>query len=124
MPMRVRTVMPSPACSAAQMPLRLWLINTTCQAMLARQRADVQFRVRYPLQRTLSNQLAITLCALRLPEQCHIKRVVIKRLEQRPVAINAGNHSHPRMVALELAKYSGHKRFAKIFLHTNTYFTL
>ena len=31
MPMRVRIVRPSPACTAAQMPLRLWLTNTTCR---------------------------------------------------------------------------------------------
>ncbi|MOA51476.1 hypothetical protein D3C78_1746280 [compost metagenome] len=36
MPIRVRNVMPSPACTAAQIPLRLWLTNTTRQAIPAR----------------------------------------------------------------------------------------
>ena len=38
MPIRVRKVTPSPACTAAQMPLRLWLTNTTLQGMPAGQR--------------------------------------------------------------------------------------
>ncbi|STV29881.1 Uncharacterised protein [Klebsiella pneumoniae] len=55
MPMRVRIVRPSPACTAAQMPLRLWLTNTTCQGIPAASRqAMARERIRHGLSNITS----------------------------------------------------------------------
>lgn len=141
MPMRVRIVRPSPACTAAQMPLRLWLTNTTCQgsrgietgngagAHQARavehhqrqrlagdqQSANVRVRMRNPRQRAEAQPGTLI---FGLPQQRQIQRLFRQRLAQRTIAIHHGDYPHLRMMPFKLPEDPRHQRFAKIFLHT------
>ncbi len=108
MPMRVRIVRPSPACTAAQMPLRLWLTNTTCRgsprhrdrqwrgsasgtgcrtspAAAARRRPaerECPVRVRNPRQRAEAQPGTLIFA---LPQQRQIQRLFRQRRRSGPL---------------------------------------
>ena len=142
MPMRVRIVRPSPACTAAQMPLQAVAdehhlpgdprgIETgngagahQARAVEHHQRqrlagdqqsANIQVRMRNPRQRAEAQPGTLI---FGLPQQRQIQRLFRQRLAQRTIAIHPGDYPHLRMMPFKLPEDPRHQRFAKIFLHT------
>ena len=139
MPMRVRIVRPSPACTAAQMPLRLWLTNTTCRDPRASRQAMARERIRHGLSNITSGSGSPETSRARypvrmrnprqraeaqpgtlifgLPQQRQIQRLFRQRPRSGPLR-STGDYPHLRMMPFKLPEDLRHQRFAKIFLHT------